>query len=189
MSLLDEIGGKFTQPYTYRTKEGLLKAREIKHDVIHLLLVGPDRERPIRLLFEDEYSGAIVQAVIEGSSRITHEVSYLSASGGNVGHEPITPRAVRERLIPGVVTFLGEIIDKRGWKRPTSFRDDVSDEFIQYYIAVGKAFRDAFRRQYRMEYMDMGIEWFIRLSFSDLQEVYDRAVYGVQQALDVRQVA
>lgn len=159
----------------YRSSEGKLKDRVIKHDILHLLIIGDEKQKPIKLKFEDEYSNAIIQAVLEGDPEISRVGYSDECSRVFPKQAAIREESIRKITIPGSVKLLTWALKARDRTLPHSFRANVTREFIQNYIAIGRKFRRMFQEKYGQELVSMPIEDFIRIPFQDLKNIYEVA--------------
>lgn len=149
-----------------------LRDRIIKHDVLHLLTIGPERERPIKLRFEDEYSNAIVQAVLEGKINVSKSPRARLCRRDMVGGDDVQVEGLKLKTIPQVIEFLKFTFIAIDKAIPKNFRENVTDEFVQKHINIANSFDNEFQKRYGESYISMDINKFVQIPFENLQMIF-----------------
>ncbi|MEU9992367.1 hypothetical protein AB0E10_37245 [Streptomyces sp. NPDC048045] len=169
--LMASMGALPTFNIVYLSPGGKVKDRVLKHDLLHVLLI--DREWPVTFRFEDEYSAAVVQAVLMRDSR----VSARSVSGRTSACSRPVPGLdeIREVTIPGVVSFLRNVLSRFGLRVPHDFRPpDI--EFIQEHYRLGLLFAEEFRAMHGEDYAAIPAETLKDIPFTHVFRSFQRAV-------------
>lgn len=179
MNILDKLRVSFDwsedKNNGYFFEDGSYRDRVIKHDTLHLLKLDDERKKPIKLRFEDEYEAGIIQAVLEGRASISRIPSNKLCNRDNVGEDRIDTFVIKEKTIPQVAKFLNDIFESLGRKKPESFRSDVSDEFINANIKIGRDFGAVFKQKHDINYVAMDIKDFVKIPFSELKSLFQKA--------------
>ena len=154
----------------YFAGNGRLKDRVLKHDLLHVLLI--DRNWPVRFRYEDEYSAAIVQAVLMRDSSVSAQsISRTEAPRNQVP----TPHELAERTLPGVVAFLRTTFRRLGIDIPKDFRQPDMCFISKYYI-LGQLFEQAFHKEFAVDYASIRAETLKDTPFLRVADSFDRAV-------------
>ena len=165
------MGALPTFQIVYFSDRGRLKDRVLKHDLLHVLLI--DREWPVRFRFEDEYSAAIIQAVLVRDSGVSAR-SVSTGTAQQMSHIP-SPQEIAALTIPSVVRFLTEVFGRFGMPVPDDFRPPDSS-FVELYYMLGQLFAQTFQEEFTIDYAAMPAETLKDVPFLRVAQSFDRAV-------------
>lgn len=156
----------------YIAEDGRVKDRVVRHDILHLIMCGDKRRVPVQLRYEDEYAIASLQSTMECTGKFTRIPYREQYPGALPGSEQITVEKVREKIFPGALRLLGHTMEHHGRPIPKDMRQNVSDDFIIYYMEIGREFRQQFKEQYGQEYFAMPVQQLAEIPLQDMQKLY-----------------